>query len=94
MSNEIECKISSVMPRLFATPWNTALQAPLSLDRQARILQWVAIPFSSRSSPGLNLGLLLCEQTLCCLSNQGDSNRYFLKKLTAKIGGPGFIRGS
>ena len=44
---------------------------------QARTLQWVAIPFSRRSSPGSNLGLSLHEQTLHCLSNQGDSNHYF-----------------
>ena len=36
---------------LFATPWTVAHQAPLSRGIfQARILEWVAIPFSSGSS--------------------------------------------
>ena len=36
---------------LFATPRTVALQVPLSVGSyQARILEWVAIPFSSRSS--------------------------------------------
>ena len=36
---------------LFATPWTIACQAPLSLGiLQARILEWVAIPFSRGSS--------------------------------------------
>ena len=34
---------------------------------QARILEWVAIPFS-RGSPGL----LHCRQILYCLTHQGD----------------------
>ena len=37
--------------QLFATPWTIAHQAPLSMEiSQARILQWVAIPFSKESS--------------------------------------------
>ena len=32
--------------RLFATLWTAAHQAPLSKVLQARILEWVAIPFS------------------------------------------------
>ena len=36
---------------LFATPWTVARQASLPLGMlQARILEWVAIPFSRRSS--------------------------------------------
>ena len=36
---------------LFATPWNEAHQAPLSMRvLQARILEWIAVP-SSRGSP-------------------------------------------
>ena len=27
-----ECRTSSVVPRLFATPWNIAVQAPLSIE--------------------------------------------------------------
>ena len=35
---------------LFATPWTVAQQAPLSMGiLQARILEWVAIPFSRGS---------------------------------------------
>ena len=81
MSNEIECRTSSVVPKLFVTSWNIAPQAPVSMDRQSRILQWVAIPFSRRSSPGSNLGLPLCEQTLYCLSHQGDSAAAAAKSL-------------
>ena len=39
------CALSGVL--LFATPWTVALQAPLSMVFQARIVEWVAI-----SSPG------------------------------------------
>ena len=41
---------------------------------QAKILEWVAIPFSrDLSDLGLNPGLLLCRQILYCLSRQGGS---------------------
>ena len=37
--------------QLFATPWTVVRQAPLSMGiLQARILKWVAMPFSSGSS--------------------------------------------
>ena len=37
--------------QLFATPWTVAYQVPLSMGFfQARILEWVAISFSKRSS--------------------------------------------
>ena len=36
--------------QLFATPWIVAYQAPLSMVLQARMLEWVAISFSRRSS--------------------------------------------
>ena len=39
---------------------------------QARILEWVTISFSRRSSQGLNPGLLHCRQMLYCLSHQGS----------------------
>ena len=41
--------------RLFETPWTVACQAPLSMGiLQARILEWVAIPFSrDLPDPGL-----------------------------------------
>ena len=36
----------SVVSDSFATPWTVACQAPLSMGFfQARILEWVAIPF-------------------------------------------------
>ena len=40
--------------QLFETPWTVAHQAPLSIGiLQARILEWVAVPFSRGSSqPG------------------------------------------
>ena len=48
------CELLSCV-QLFTTPWTQACQAPLSVDGilQARILEWVAIPFSrGSSSPG------------------------------------------
>ena len=37
--------------KLFVTPWTVARQAPLSMGiLQARILEWVAMPFSMGSS--------------------------------------------
>ena len=37
--------------QLFVTPWTVACQAPLSeVILQARILEWVAMPFSRESS--------------------------------------------
>ena len=41
------CAKSLSRVQLFATPWTVALQAPLSVGiLQARILEWVASPFS------------------------------------------------
>ena len=42
------CMLSHV--RLVATPWTVAHQAPLYGIHRARILEWVAIPFSRGSS--------------------------------------------
>ena len=43
---------------------------------QARILEWVAIPFSTGSSwPGIEPGLLHCRQILYCLSHQEGSKQ-------------------
>ena len=65
--------------RLFVTLWTVAHQAPLSMGiLQARILEWVAIPFSRGSSqprdrtlsPSLKADSLLSEppgNTLTCL---------------------------
>ena len=53
---------------LFATPW-TVVHGIL----QARILEWVAFPFSRRSSqPRIYPGLLHCRQILYQLSYQGS----------------------
>ena len=40
----------------------------------ARILEWIAIPFSRVIFPsqGSNLGLLHCRQILYCLSHEGS----------------------
>ena len=44
------CSLSQLC-RLFVTPWTVARQAPLSVGiLQARILEWVAMPSSKRSS--------------------------------------------
>ena len=51
---------------------------------QARILEWVAIPFARGILPtqGLNLSLLHCRQILYPLSHQGTSvTMYYLKIL-------------
>ena len=58
--------------QLFVIPWTVACQASLHGILQARILEWVAIPFSSGSSlmQELNLGLLHCKQILYHLSHQ------------------------
>ena len=45
---------------------------------QARMLEQVAIPFSRRSSQGLNMGLLHCRQILYHLRHQGSPNIYIL----------------
>ena len=43
--------LSHLVVWLFATPWTLALQAPLSMGiLQARILEWVAISSSKKSS--------------------------------------------
>ena len=48
------CVCQSVMSDS-ATPWTSARQAPLSMwILQARILEWVAIPFSRGSSQPRN----------------------------------------
>ena len=62
----------SVMSGSFATPWTVAHQAPLSVGiLQARILEWVAMPFSRGTflTQGSNLGLLHCRWILYHLSH-------------------------
>ena len=43
------CAVSLSHVQLFATPWTVACQVPMSI-LQARILEWVAYPFSRGSS--------------------------------------------
>ena len=45
---------------LFVTPWTAALQAPVHGILQARILEWVAIPFSRGSSQPRNWTTVSC----------------------------------
>ena len=48
---------------------------------QAKILEWVAIPFSRGfPDPGLNTGLLHCRQIFYHVSHQG-SPKYLLDKI-------------
>ena len=47
--NQLVSRFSRVL--LFVTPWTVADQAPLSMGLlQARILEWIAMPFSKGSS--------------------------------------------
>ena len=60
--------------QLFATPWTTAYQAPLSMGF-SRQEYWSGLPFPSPGifpTQGLNSGLLHCRQTLHPLSYQGS----------------------
>ena len=57
------------------TPWTIVSQAPLVHGiHQAKILEWVAIPFSRESSQSgdQNQDLLHCKQILYYLSHQGS----------------------
>ena len=48
---KLVCRVTPSVVTESATPWTAALQAPLSMGiLQARILEWVAIPFSRGSS--------------------------------------------
>ena len=58
-----------------ATPWTEAYPGSSVYGTlQARILEWIAIPFSREifQIQGLNLALLHCRQILYCLSHQGS----------------------
>ena len=49
--------------QLFATPWTVARQAPLSMGiLQARVLEWIAVPFSRGSSQLRNQTRVSCLQ--------------------------------
>ena len=62
-------------PRLFATLWTVACQAPLSMEF-SRKEYWRGLPLPSPgdlSDPGFsNPGLLNCRWILYCLSHQGS----------------------
>ena len=61
--------------QLFATPWTSALQAPLSMGiLQARILEWLALPSSRGIFPtqGSSPGLPHCRRILYHLRHQGN----------------------
>ena len=48
--------------QLFATPWTVARQAPLSMGiLQTRMLEWVPMPSSRRSSPSRDLTHVSCS---------------------------------
>ena len=78
------CLVAQSCPTLCNPMDYTARQAPLSMGfsppgssvhgvLQARILEWVAMPFSRGSifpTQGWNPGLLHCRQILYCLSYQ------------------------
>ena len=69
------CTSSLSCVRLFVIPWTVAHQAPLSMGIfQARILEWVSMTSSRRSSPTqrLNPGLPHCRPILYHLSHQGS----------------------
>ena len=67
-----------------ATPWTVARQAPLSLGiLQARIPEWVAIPFSGGifETQGVNLGLLYRRLIYAVLSHSVMSDSLQLRGL-------------
>ena len=62
---------------LFATPWIVACQAPLSTGiLQARILEWVAIPFSRGSSQRKDQTWVSWIVDRFFTSNQGSNERH------------------
>ena len=73
-----------LVAKLCLTLCNPMYCRPPGSSAQARILEWVAIPFSRGIFPteGLNPSLLNCRQILYYLSHQGSPNlaKTFLKK--------------
>ena len=70
---KVKVKVKSLSRvQLFATPWNVAHQAPLSMEffRQE---YWNGLPFPSDLTQGSNLGLPCCRQTVCHLSHHGST---------------------
>ena len=66
--------------QFFVTPWAVAYQAPLSGILQARVLEWVAISFSRRSSRPRDR---MCFSCVSCLAG-----RFFTTKSQGK---PSFL---
>ena len=62
--------------RLFATLWTTACQTPLHGMLQARILEWVAVPFSRESSQPRHQ---TCDSYVSCIALAG---RFFTTSAT------------
>ena len=50
LDNSVKCEMSLSCVWLFATPWTIAQDFPVYGILQARILEWVALPFSKGSS--------------------------------------------
>ena len=73
LQSQAVCVSRSIVSNSLGPPRTVARQAPLSLGiLEARILEWVAIPFSRGFFPtrGLNLGPLHCRQILYHLTHQ------------------------
>ena len=74
--------------RLFVIPWTVARQAPLSMGFfQARILEWIAIPFSRIVHLGkLQVTLyLLFDSSLSNAGSKSDANKIKLGALITRL---------
>ena len=76
LCSEVRGSVSCPVVSDSATPWTIAHKAPLSMGiLQARKLEWVATPFSRRSSqPRIEPRFLYCRWILYHLSPQGSPN--------------------
>ena len=69
------CVLVAQLCLTFAIPWTLVHDAPVHGILMARIVEWVAIPFSGDlPNGGSNPGLLHCTQILYCLSHSGNKN--------------------
>ena len=77
---ENESEVAQSCPTL-CNPMDCSLQgSSLHGILQARILEWIAYPFSRGSSdPGVDQGLLHCREIVYQLSYQGSSGRIWVK---------------
>ena len=72
-TSKVKVKVLSLRcVQLFVTPWTVCSPPGSSVhgNLQARMLEWVAIPFSRESSQPGNLGLPHCRQILYHLNHQ------------------------